>query len=75
MSKSAYGHVKEAQILGTLAPEEQEEMERLQRRKRLSLASSARRAALWDRAFDLHAERQQARAERAERIRLGEELL
>jgi hypothetical protein len=65
--------IKRASVLASLPVEEREEVERLEARKRLSAASEARLSELWNRAFDAHAQRQQARKERLERIRRGEE--
>jgi hypothetical protein len=67
-----YPAIKQAQILGTLSPGEQEEVERLERRRKLSSASERRLAELWTRAFALHNERMLVRkqelARRRERI-------
>jgi hypothetical protein len=51
---SAYGVIKRAQIIGSLSPAEQKELERLEARRRLSAASQARLDALWAKAFALH---------------------
>jgi hypothetical protein len=51
---SAYGHIKRAQILGSLSPAEQGEVEQLEARQRLSAGSQARLDALWAKAFARH---------------------
>jgi hypothetical protein len=54
MPLSAYGHIKRAEIKGALLPAEQEELERLEARKRRSVAAEARLKALWAKAFRDH---------------------
>lgn len=51
---SAYGHIKRTQIKGALPPVEQEELERLEARKRRSAAQEARVDELWSKAFRDH---------------------
>ncbi len=51
---SAYGVIKTAQVVHSLPPEDQEAVERLERRKKVSPSAEARLGELWHRAFDLH---------------------
>ncbi|HTH13420.1 MAG TPA: hypothetical protein VMB23_03420 [Spirochaetia bacterium] len=74
MGKSAYGHIKAAQVIGSLPPEEQQELEDLEALRKRTPGQEDRLNYLWARAFDLHEKRQRDRHERAERIRRGEEL-
>jgi hypothetical protein len=74
MGKSAYGHIKEAQVIGSLPPEEQQELEDLEVKRTRTPAQEHRLEELWTQAFLLHEKRQRDRHERAERIRRGEEL-
>jgi hypothetical protein len=74
MPKSAYGHIKEAQIIGSLPATEQQELEDLEAKRKRTPADEARLEALWTRAFLAHENRQRERHERAERIRRGEEI-
>jgi hypothetical protein len=74
---SGYPAIKRTQVIASLPPEQQEELETLMARKRRSAASERRLAELWTRAFAAHEERQRARqqelAERRELIRQLEE--
>ena len=74
MGKSAYGHIKAAQVIGSLPPEEQQELEDLEVKRTRTPAQEHRLEELWTQAFLLHEKRQRDRHERAERIRRGEEL-
>lgn len=74
MPKSAYGHIKEAQIIGSLPGDEQQELENLEQNQRRTPAQEQRLDYLWSKAFLEHDNRQRERHERAERIRRGEEL-
>jgi hypothetical protein len=58
--RSAYVRLKRAQVIHCLPASEQEELERLERRKRLKSEEQSRLAELWDRAFDLHDRRRHA---------------
>ncbi len=51
---SVYGHIKQPEIVPALSVEEEEELERLERRQKLSPVSEARLDELWDEAFDAH---------------------
>jgi hypothetical protein len=51
---SAYGMIKRASVIASLPPEEQDQLERLEARQRLSAASEARLQELWAKAFDAH---------------------
>jgi hypothetical protein len=77
MGRSAYGHIKAAEVMNWLPVDELEELERLLARRKLSPVSHARLNTLWDRAFDLHSVRMEARkrevAAREERIRFYEQ--
>jgi hypothetical protein len=74
---SAYGVIKRASVIASLPVEEQEELETLDERKKLSKTEQERLATLWDKAFEAHAERQRARqreyAEREARMRFYEQ--
>jgi hypothetical protein len=74
MPKSAYGHIKEAQIIGSLPATEQQELEDLEAKRKRSPEQEVRLEALWSQAFLAHENCQRERHERAERIRRGEEL-
>jgi hypothetical protein len=74
MSKSAYGHIKEAQIIGSLPGDQQQELEDLEAKRTRTPAQEHRLEELWTQAFLLHEKRQLERHERAERIRRGEEV-
>jgi hypothetical protein len=54
MGKSAYGHVKAAQIKGALPPAEQEEIEHLESLKDHTAEQEARLEELWTEAFRRH---------------------
>ena len=54
---TGYPALKRAQVLHALTAEEQDELERLERRRRLSVASERHLDQLWDRAHQLHAQR------------------
>jgi hypothetical protein len=54
---SAFGIVKRAQFLHALSPEEQEQVERLERRTRLSGAAEGRPGQVWGRPHGLDAQR------------------
>jgi hypothetical protein len=56
VGRSAYGNIKETQLMNCLPVDELEELETLMARRRRSAASEARLSELWDKAFDLHAE-------------------
>lgn len=77
MAKSAYGHIKQTQIIGCLSTDEQDEFEWLSDRKRLTKTQSDRMGVLWEKAEALHADRMAARqqeyADREERIRQYEQ--
>jgi hypothetical protein len=60
---SPWGVFKHGQILHALPIEERDEVERLERRKRLSAASQKRLAELVHRACDLHEQKRRWRAE------------
>jgi len=74
MSKSAYGYIKEAQIIGSLPAEEQQELEDLEAKRTRTPAQEHRLEELWSKAFLAHENRQAERHERADRIRRGEEI-
>jgi hypothetical protein len=61
MGRSAYGHIKETDVMNCLPVDELDELEILMARRRRSAASEHRLAELWDKAFELHEERMQAR--------------
>jgi hypothetical protein len=74
VGRSGYPAIKQTQVVASLRPDQLEALERLEARRRRSAAQEARLGELWDLAFELHAERIEARklelAAREERIRL-----
>jgi len=54
MSRSAYGEIKRAQIIGALPPEEQQELEDLEAKKPRTVAQEARIHELWQKGVRDH---------------------